>query len=166
MTIRTAYLITLFFILIASSAIAQQYLVLEKAGTARNFKYKPGDDITIGMKNSGFVFSGTISAIGDTSFIMDTYTELKFNKIQYVYRARSLMKILPGFLMTAGIGYIALSGVNRTINHEYPILDESILITGAVLVGSSLAIRPLKTRKFDLTDKWRLKTIDFERLDL
>nr|NQU89312.1 hypothetical protein [Bacteroidota bacterium] len=161
--IRSA-ITTLLLLLFITPLFPQQYLVLEKTGTVKNFKYKTGDKISIGLKESGFVLSGTISNIMDSAFVLDTYTEIKFREIRYVYRPQGFFRTLSGFFLTGGIAYFLISGVNRTFNNEYPVVEKSMLIVGGTMVGAGIALKPFKTRKFDLTQKWRLKTLDFEKL--
>lgn len=154
-------LVMAFFILPSFLLIGQKLLVLEKAGTIKNYKYKLGDEITVETKRDKLVFSGSLTEIKDSTIIVEYYNEIKLTEISRVLRKRELLRIFSGAAITAGVFYFSLDALNGIINNDSPIIAESTLIATGALIGSGLLMRPFVVRKYDLEDKWRLKILDF-----
>jgi len=158
------YLILL-LLMISLCAGAQQYVVLQKKGTVKNYKYQVGNDITLMVKRGDLVFSGEISQINDSSFVLNSLNEIFLEEIKYVYRQRRFVRVLSKVLLYAGVGYVALEGVNGVINNYSPVISQNTIIAGAVMVGTSFALRPFYTRSFSIPEKFVLKILDFEKLE-
>lgn len=154
-------LVMAFFILPSFLLIGQKLLVLEKAGTIKNYKYKLGDEITVETKRDKLVFSGSLTEIKDSTIMVEYYNEIKLTEISRVLRKRELLRIFSGAAITAGVFYFSLDAINGIINNDSPIIAESTLIATGALIGSGLLMRPFVVRKYDLEDKWRLKILDF-----
>ncbi len=158
------YLI-LFFTLASLCAGAQQYVVLQKKGTARNYKYQVGNDITIQVMRGDLIFSGTITQIADSGIVIDNLIGISIRDIKNVYRPRRFVRVLSKVLLYAGAGYVALDGVNGVINNYSPVISKSTIIASSVMVGTGLLMKPFYTRKFDAQEKYVLKVLDFEKFD-
>lgn len=144
---------------------AQQYLVLQKRGTAKNFKYQSGNRISLQTVRGDFSIAGEITEIKGTSFIVNGLIEVELDNIAYVSRKSNFLNRLSTlFFIRGGVAYFLIDGTNRTINKEYPVIDESTMLISGAMIGTGLAMRPLITRKFDLSKKWRLKILDFDDL--
>ena len=154
-------------VLIISSlcAGAQQYLVLQKSGTVKNFKYQVGNDITIRVMRGDLIFSGAITQINDSSFVLNSLNEIYIGEITNVYRSRVFVRVMSKVLLYAGVGYVALEGVNGIINNDSPVISKNTIIAGAVMVGASFALKPFYTRSFDVTEKYVVKILDFEKFE-
>ncbi|MFP4469436.1 MAG: hypothetical protein ACLFPE_02060 [Bacteroidales bacterium] len=146
----------------ARLVMAQQYLVLEKAGTTRNFKYQTRNTIMLQLKNSDSWIAGDITEIRDSAIIIDHFIEIDLHNIAVVRRSSGFLKALSNlFFLRGGAAYLLIAGTNRTINHEYPVVDTSTMIVSGSLMAAGLLIKPLIRRDFLLGEKWRLKILDF-----
>lgn len=158
----------LFISLLICSGIelnAQQYLVLQKRGTVKNFKYQTGNRISLQTVRGDFSIAGEITGIKRTSIMIDGAIEVELDNIALVYRKSGFLDRLSKlFFIRGGAAYFLIDGANHTINKEYPIIDESTMLISGAMIGTGLAMRPLITRKFDLSKKWRLKILDFDDL--
>jgi hypothetical protein len=141
--------------------IGQKLLVLEKAGTAKNFKYKTGDKIRLETVRDNLVFSGKITEIKDSSIIIESYNEIKLREISQVFRERSLMRLFSGAAISGGLFYLSLDAVNGILNNDSPVIAKNTLIASGILVGTGLIMRQFFFRKFETKEKWRLKILDF-----
>ncbi len=157
--------IILVLILAGLGTGAQQYVVLQKSGAIKNYKYQVGNDITVKVKRGDFVFSGAISQINDSSFVLNSLNEIFIGEITNVYRSRVFVRVLSKALIYAGLGYVALEGVNSVINNDSPVISQNTIIAGAVMVGTSFALKSFYTRSFDTRDKYVLKILNFEQFD-
>ncbi len=154
-------LLIAFFILPSFIMMGQKLLVLEKAGTVKNYKYKVGDEITVETKRDNLVFSGSLTGINDSTIVVENYNEIKLAEISRVLRKRELMRIFSGAAISAGVFYFSLDALNGIINNDSPVIAESTLIATGALLGSGLLMKQFVIRKIDLEDKWRLKILDF-----
>jgi len=141
--------------------MGQKLLVLEKAGTVKNYKYKLGDEISVETKHENLVFSGSLTAIKDSTIVVEYYNEIKLAEISRVLRKRELFRIFSRAAIYAGVFYISLDALNGLINNDSPVIAENTLIATGALLGSGLLMKQFVIRKIDLEDKWRLKILDF-----
>jgi hypothetical protein len=162
----TKYLKYLFAGLLISLSVqlhAQQYLILQKRGTTKNFKYQTGYRISLKTVKGDFHISGEITSMKDASIWIDNQMEVELSNVAVVYRrSRFLNKLSWMFFIRGGAAYFLIDGANRTINGEYPVIHKSTLIISSAMIAAGMAIRPLITRRFDLSDKWRLQILDFD----
>lgn len=163
--IGVKYYLTLLILVTSLCAGAQQYVVLQKSRAIKNYKYQVGDDITVRVKRGDYVFSGAISQINDSSFVLNSLNEIFIGEIKSVYRSRVFVRVLSKVLIYAGAGYVALEGVNGVINNYSPVISKQTLLAGAILSGSGFVLKSFYTRSFDTTEKYVLKILDFEQFD-
>jgi hypothetical protein len=155
-------LLLVFFIYPSFEVMGQKLLVLERAGTVKNFKYKVGDDIVVESSHGNQVFSGPLTEIKDNSVVIKYYNEVSIHEIAGVYRQRTILRIFSGASISSGIFYFSLDGVNRIINNDSPVIPESTIIASGILIGSGFLMKTFVKRKFDLKKNWRLKILNFD----
>jgi len=154
-------------LLLVSNVIeAQQYFVIENSRSLKNFKYQVGDDIVIVPRPGDFTFSGKITQITDSSIFIDHFTEIKVHNIQAVVRSSKFIKKISGlFFIRGGLVYLGVVGINSAINHENPIIDKQTAIISATMVAIGFALKPFIKRKYDVDNGWRIKILDFDRIN-
>jgi hypothetical protein len=156
-------LLLILMVMLPDTSEAQQYFVLQKRGTVKNFKYQTGNKIHLKTLNGGYEISGEITQIQDTSIFINHSIEVGISNIGAIYRKSGFLNRLSGlFFIRGGIAYFLIDGANRTIHQEYPIIPESTLLISGAMVATGFAIRPFITRKFDATDKWQVKILNFD----
>jgi hypothetical protein len=155
------------FFLIATSAInAQQYFIIENFKSQRNFKYQVSDNIAIITKAGDFKIAGTLTQITDSSIFIDNYTEIKIHNIQSVVRTRKFIRKMSGlYFIGGGIAYLSIVGLNNAINHDTPIIDEQTAIISASMIATGFALKPLIHRIYKVEKGWRIKILDFNRIN-
>jgi len=141
--------------------MGQKLLVLEKAGTVKNFKYKIGDEISVELVRDKIIFTGPITEIKDSGLVIDYYNEVKIREISKIFRKSKFLRYFSRASITAGIFYFSLDAVNGVINNDSPVIAESTLIATGALLGTGFLMRQFVVRKYALNDKWRLKILDF-----
>ena len=147
--------------LVSPEVSAQNYLLLlKKKGSHKNYKFPLGSEISLRSSTKDKKISGDIHQITDTTILVDFITEVNLEDISYVYRDRYFFKLFSSLLFVAGGGYLVLDGVNRTINHQYPIITQNTLIVTGSLVGVGFAFKLMDTRRYRIGKKWELQLLD------
>lgn len=155
----------LFLLIFSFSIYGQQYLVVQKPGKVKNFKYEVGDEIMINTRKGDLTLSGEITDISDTCVTINTYIDVGLSNIAKVLRPRRFFtKLSKLFFIRGGIAYVTIVGINGIINNDSPLIDEQTLTISASMVAIGLAMKPLYIRKLDTTGKWALKVIDFDNI--
>ena len=156
----------LFFFILAIATYSQQYLIVQKCGTVKNVKYEVNDKISFQTLKGEFHIEGTITKIKDSTITIDTFYEINLKNIATVFRLRSFLNGLSKiFFIRGGIVYVSIVGINGIINNDSPLIDEQTLIISASMVAIGFALKPFITKKFDVTGKWCLKVIDFDKIE-
>ncbi len=152
------------FSLIPFATEAQQYLVVEKTGTVKNFKYSPGNDIELLVNETRI--KGTITHLTDSTLTIDNTLIIPLQQIKKVYRFRGFIyKFSRKALFGGGLVYMAITGANGIIHNEYPLIDQTTAIIGVSMMGASFLLKPFFYRKIPMDGRWQLKVIDFDVLD-
>ncbi|MCB0805653.1 MAG: hypothetical protein KDC05_07620 [Bacteroidales bacterium] len=152
-------LLFLFFVIEVRS---QNILVLEKPGTARNFKYTEYDHISILQTSTDSIISGRLSAISDSSISINGGPDILLNDIQMVYRTSWGFNLFQKTTLLAGSLYLGISTINGMVNNDSPVVPKETLIIGGSLTAAGLILIPLTTRRLKPgKGVWRLVILDF-----
>lgn len=152
------------FLLVGISVDAQQYLVLQKRGKVKNFKYQIGNDISLQLKREDYVMSGEITKITDTSLFINTTFEIQYNEISMVLKPRRFIQKLSKNIIWGGFIFTGIVGFNGMINNDSPLIDKGSLIFSGSMVAAGFLLKPLYFRKFDMASKWQFKNLDFNHI--
>jgi hypothetical protein len=146
--------------LLGSEMYSQKILLLENVHSMKNFKYYQGNTVIFKLIESQKRISDNIFDLTDSTVIFEGMGEVKLRKICCIYRENWLIDILSSLSLIGGVAYFGIDSFNRTINHEYPVVQtETMLISGG-MVAFGLALIPFRYRKITITENWRLKTCD------
>jgi hypothetical protein len=158
-------ILTLFAILglTCGSVWAQKnVLVVEKSGNVRSFKYFEGDKIEVHTTDS-LELKGMITAIKDSSFVLDFYTEVSLSKVKTVLRTRWAISIISKVLMIGGAGLVIIEAVNGAISSNGSMNENSLYIGAATAAAGALLI-PWQKARFDiLSAEWKIKILKTEQ---
>lgn len=147
--------------MLASTGFSQKVLLVKKPGSTKYLMYREGDNIIFKTaKKSDEVFA-IITGITDTSIFFNRNREMEFEKIYTVVKERHWIGLFSRIFRYAGAGYVLLDGVNRTINKEFPVVQESTLWIGGSLIGFSFALLPLQKKRMKMGDPWIFVVMDF-----
>lgn len=153
--------IALFLIFLSIAGFSQRFLLLEKAGTFKNFKYFEGDNIGFELMNGGRKVTGTITQIQDSVFVVDGQEAFAVNEVKCVFRERFFFSFFGYGAMVAGTFYFTLDVLNRAIQNDSPVVTGDAAIIGGSLVGSGWLLSLLKERSYKVGKdrRWRLKVL-------
>ena len=157
-------IVTILAILIcmAGNVDGQKLLILERPGTTKYFTYKPGERIKLYDRRNMRMIQGDISRIDDSMIVINTLEPVYLSRIAAVYRSRPILHRFSSAGIVAGVGYFLLSGFNRAINKESPVISNGTVITSVAVAGAGVATSFFRFRKFAIGDHWRIKAIDMD----
>lgn len=139
----------------------QNILVLEKSGGKHSYMYSEGDKIELTIDNN-IVVKGRISFLDDSLVRINKSEYFHINRIVSITRYRRGFSIMYQLFMYSGIPYLAIVSLNRSLNNEYPIVEESTMIISGSLITAGLISSLFIKRKYEIDNrKWRLKMLDF-----
>ncbi|MBU2650820.1 MAG: hypothetical protein KKA81_07785 [Bacteroidetes bacterium] len=152
--------LTVAVVFLCMGLFAQKSFLVKKPGSTTYFAYSAGDDISLKMAGSNTKIYTSILSVTDSSMVVLGKHELLFEKIENIYRERNMWRIFSVFTRYAGLGYLGLDVVNRTINKDYPIVQESTVWISAGLIASSFAVIPLKNKVIHIGKPWIIVVVD------
>ena len=157
-------IVTILAILIcmAANVYGQKLLVLERPGTTKYFTYKKGAWIKLYDDRSMRMIQGDITRIDDSLILINTLEPVYLGRIAAVYRPRRILHRFSSAAIVAGTGYFLLSGFNRAINKESPVISNGAVTISAAVAGSGVVTSFFHFRKFTIGSHWRIKSIDMD----
>ncbi len=161
---RWFWIISLVCLLHCANLFSQRYLIIERPGTIKNFKFQEGDFMHIEVISNNVLYQvrGELSLITQSSIIINGSDEYKLFQIKAIYRERLLVRIVHTSALTAGSGYIFLDCLNRGINRESPLVEKSTVVIGGSIIAGGVALMPFLEHKYKIGNRWRVKTIIFD----
>jgi len=135
-------------------------LLVEKTSKYKNYKYFVGDDIIVKTAPYDEKHQGTLHEITDTSILINFDNEIMLEDINMVLRPRWGISLLSKITRIAGAGYFVLDVVNRSINNQSPVVDQTTAIISASMIAFGYALVPLQKKRMKRGDKWRIKVLN------
>lgn len=147
---------------IGISAYGQKYAVLHKIGSSKEIRYKSGDEIRFKLKNEDHYRRDHIISVSDTAlhFHYSSISFLEIDKIDIRGKRFNTFnwKTIGTAFQIAGVGYVAIDSFNRTVvqgdTFEF---DETVWITGGILVGVGTLIKLSQPKKVKLGLNYKLR---------
>jgi hypothetical protein len=144
------------------AAYAQKVLMVRNPSTAHRFFYEVGDKIFILAGEPSFQVKGVITAIGDSTMILDKTYEIPYSDVHRIYRQRGFLRRSWPNLMLAGVAYSTISIINRGSHNDKPLIDNTIPWISGSLLGSAAVFYYFSWRKLPVPGKWQLKVLDYD----
>lgn len=159
---KSLFIIVLTFVVL--SGFSQRFLLLQKAGTFKNFKYFEGDHISFELLQQGRKIFGSITRIGDSSFVVDNQEIFEISAVKSVIRDRFFFSFFGNGAMVAGSSYFVLDVVNRAIKDDSPVVTGETAVIGASLVATGWLFSLFKERRFAVGEgkKWRFRAMTMD----
>lgn len=147
--------------------LPKEFLLLKRGSQQKSqLRYYPGEYLTYKSKKLGYFVTDKIVDL-DTEFIYLSENILKPADILAIDvrekdpRNRTLSNLTRLFL-GAGVMVITLEAVNSLYQQEQVQISSGLATASAVLVGTGLALRPLRYKTFTLSEKNRLQLVLLE----
>ncbi len=155
----------IFFILFASfslSASGQSFLVLEKMGTKKRYKFQPGEQIELMLDNDDYFTRVTILSLSDSAIISEpeivNFSSVKAVKLR---GENTWLKISGPSLMLAGVLLFVLDATNQTVvsGGGYEV-SSGVALASVSLVSVGAVFTFAGRNKVKVKKWWRLRTVE------
>lgn len=162
MKLRSFLISSIVFLLFCQAADAQKVLLLQKPGKTNWFMYNIGDQISVRMGEPEFVVSGKITMIDDSSCMLNYNNPFQLSKVKEVTRTRHFLNGAWRTFYAATVVYFGGSILNRSINNESPVIDNTVpIVCGSLAVLGTTAFL-FRNHHCKIKDGWKLKVLDFD----
>ena len=155
--------IILFLFIAKAELFPQQYMLVQKPGHRREFIYAPGEQVQLCA--NGVVYQGIIRALDSKFLYLGNTAPIPIDSITYIERARLLSSLAYATGSSVFLVYPAISGLNRTINKEYPVIDKPTFFVMGGAGALALSGYLFRKRKLEYIRGWTITVLDFQADD-
>lgn len=137
----------------------EPFLLLEKPGTKKRFRYYKGDEIEFKRVDEKDFIKATIVQFSDTSFFVNDYIEVPLSMVSDVAdrsRVEGVHKMAANTLLVIPVFFVFSAANNLFNTHDRPIIDEEVYYLSAAFAGLSGLGFLYKGRRYRLKNKWRI----------
>jgi len=156
-----AICITVVLLALAMSSFSQQFLLLEKAGTFKNYKFFIGDEISFILTKDGRRIDGEITRIADSTFVVNNQEEFGVGDVKSVVKSRFFFSFFGYGAMIGGAFYLSLDAINRAINGDSPVVTAETAVIGGAMIGGGWLLSQFRERNIRVGKnmRWRLRVM-------
>lgn len=145
----------------AAMSQGEKYLVLDKPGHIKRFRYYVGDEIIFKLNGDKMTYKDVIQAVTDSTIkVRDTEIPIKEIASVIRYKQGGMLKQAIFILPRAGILYFLADTFNPVFKGYSPNVSRSGVIVGSSFVASSFLLRTLKKKKYHINNFRRLRTLE------
>lgn len=152
-------LILLLGFLLPAVAFSQQILILVKVGSGKYYTYPQGEQIILKRYADTVRFSGTITSVSDSGFVLDMTDKIAFRDVKYVYRRFPHRKQQGNYLIIAGGALLGITSVNN-LTHCKPVIDPLFLGISTGIASLGVLWRSLSLQRYRIGPQWKLRAMD------
>ncbi len=148
----------------ASLACAQMpaFLLLEKPGTSKRYRYYAGDELIFLLEGEKKFHRGIISGIGDSVLVINGSTPVSIKEIAAI-RDESKVRTVRGLAITAlstiPVWFFLSFTQNLFNTGRRPLIDPEVYTYSGIATGLALPGFLYKGRRYRLERRWRLLII-------
>lgn len=155
--------------MLATQVLGQRFLSVENMHRFKRFRFYPGDEIRLKLKNERYKFrSEIISVQPDTMLVVDRYDQkvtIPLKEIGAVYYIKpgsgaNLVRLLGGAMMAYGVLWAAVRGINAPGQGDYPVYRINDLIVNGSIFVVGAAITLGNRGKRHIGKRWQVTTLD------
>lgn len=154
----------LFFLFVGAQAQSRDFILLKRGSNQKSqIRFYPGEDITYKSKKLGYFVTDQIVSV-DKDFIYLTENILSPADIEEVDirdkdpRNRTMRNLTALFLGAGGI-LLTVEAVNSIYQQDEFKIDSGVAITSGILIGTGLALLPLRYKTFKNTSGYGIQII-------
>ena len=154
----------LFFLLVGAQAQSRDFILLKRGSNQKSqIRFYPGEDITYKSKKLGYFVTDQIVSV-DKDFIYLTENILSPADIEEVDirnkdpRNRTMRNLTALFLGAGGI-LLTVEAVNSLYQTSELKIDSGVAVTSGILIGTGLALLPLRYKTFKNTSGYGIQII-------
>jgi hypothetical protein len=161
------FTVTLLFLLLFSLGVQAQskdFILLKRGSNQKTqIRFYPGELITYKSKKLGYFITDKIVGM-DTEFIYLTENILSPNDILEIDirdkdKRNGTLKNLTALFLGAGFILITVEAVNSIYQQDQLKIDDGVAVTSGILMGTGLALLPLRYKTFKNSGDNRIQII-------
>jgi hypothetical protein len=152
-------LIAILILFLVSPLYSQRILMLEKLGSGRKYTYKEGDDITLKRHADSTRFTGTITTLADSGFILDMVVYVRLGEVSKIWRRFPHRKSMGNKIIIAGGVFAGIVMINN-LAHNRAMIDPVYLVPAVALSGLGVLWRSSSVQQYPIGARWKLKILD------
>jgi hypothetical protein len=152
-------LAAILFLFLAPSLFSQRILVLEKLGSGKRYTYNPGDNITLKWQQNPDRFTGNITGITDSGFVLDMKIWIGLGDVQMIWRRSPHRKSMGNRIIIAGGVFAGIMIINNLANNE-TVVDPVYIGIAAGISALGVLWRASSVQSYHLGNRWKLKVLD------
>ena len=124
--------------------------------------YYPGDRIIVRLGDPEFNVSGEITNIDDSSCTVNRNYTFQLSEVKEVTLVRPFLNRSWRTLFVAAGVYFAGSMFNHAINHEKPLIDNTVpIVSGSFIALGTVALN-FRHKHCETEKGWKLKVLDYD----
>jgi hypothetical protein len=138
------------------------FLLLEKPGTTKRFRYYTGDEIIFKMRSGPDFLEAIIVGFNDSTFFVGNWAPIALSEVEALAdrsKVPGVKKISASALGTIPVFFLLSAGNNFFNTDRRPIIDPEIWALSAVFAGIGTAGLFYKGRRYRLDNRWRILVI-------
>ena len=151
-------------LILGAQAQSRDFILLKRGGNQKSqIRFYPGEEITYKSKKLGYFVTDQIVNL-DKDFIYLTENILSPSDIEEVDirnkdpRNRTLRNLTALFLGAGGI-LLTVEAVNSLYQQSELKIDEGVAITSGILIGTGLALLPIRYKTFKNSNGYGIQII-------
>ena len=148
------------FVFLSVQLYTQRFLVVKNTTKYRNYKYFTGDVLMFKTKNDSISRAGQITSFADSSLVVNYSRIVYLNDFEFIYRKRFFFGFFSHAFRYFGATYFGLTGLNRTINKDYPIYDKNSILISTSTFATGLILNYFSNKRLKIQDNYKLEILD------
>ena len=162
MKLRLLFILTVLLFLLYQVAEAQKVILLQKPGKTKWFMYHTGDKIFVRMGEPEFDNSGEITSIEDSLCTINRNYTILFSQVHEVIRTRHFLNAAWRTFYASAIAYSVGSMINRGVNNESPLIDNTVPIVSGSLAALGTTALLFRYKHCKMKEGWKMKVLDYD----
>jgi hypothetical protein len=161
MIVRLIFVFILCSICLKGVSQDQRFLILDKPGHIKRFRYYAGDELIFKLKGDRMKYKDVIEAVGDSTIkIRGADIPLRDIKSVIRYKQGGMLDQAIYILPRAGLLYFLADTFNPVIRGGSLEVSRSGIVVGSSFVVGGLLLKLAKKRNYRLNNFRRLRTLE------
>jgi hypothetical protein len=160
MIVRLAFIFIFCSICLKGLSQSQRYLILDKPGHIKRFRYYIGDELIFKLKGDRMRYKDVIEDVGDSTIkIKGADIPIKDIKSVIRYKEGGMLDQAIYILPRAGILYFLADTFNPVFRGSDPDVSRSGIVVGSSFIAGGLLLKLAKKRNYRMNNFRRLRTL-------
>ncbi|MHA7128284.1 hypothetical protein [Algoriphagus namhaensis] len=161
---RTFLLVLLAFLATAAFPQGKDFLLLKRGANQKTqIRYYPGEEITYKSKKLGFYVTDVITELDENFIYLRENIVAPADILEIDIRKKDprngTLKALNALVLGAGVILVSVEAINGLYQRSELSIDDGVGVTSAILIGTGLALLPVRYKTFKHKGSNRLQIV-------